>query len=63
MAGSDRRRTGVLGRWRDKRDKRRQRSAEKARVEGEARRELERAGKSDLRSGNTGGQGPAAGGF
>jgi hypothetical protein len=46
MAGSDGKRTGVFGTLRNKLDKRRQRRAEKARVASEARREMERSGKS-----------------
>ena len=42
MAGSDGKQTGILGRLRSKRDSRRQRRAEKARVRGEAMREMER---------------------
>jgi hypothetical protein len=42
MAGSDGKQTGILGRLRNKRDTRRQRRAEKARVRGEAMREMER---------------------
>jgi hypothetical protein len=42
MAGSSSKQTGILGRLRDKRDTRRQRRAEKARVRGEATRERER---------------------
>ena len=44
MAGSDGKQTGILGRLRSKRDSRRQRRAEKARVKGEAKREWERTG-------------------
>jgi hypothetical protein len=54
MAGSDGKRTGVLGRLREKRDSRRRRRAEKARVAADARREWERSGKSDPRAGNPG---------
>jgi hypothetical protein len=42
MADSSGKQTGILGRLRDKRDTRRQRRAEKARVRGEAMRERER---------------------
>jgi len=42
MAGSDGKQTGILGRLRNKRDTRRQRLVEKARVRGEAMREMDR---------------------
>ena len=54
MAGSDGKRTGVLGRLREKGDSRRRRRAEKARVAADARREWERSGKPDPRAGNPG---------
>ena len=60
MAGSDARRTGVLGRLRGKIDRFRQRRAEKARVGGEARREWERSGKSAPSERHTG---TGAGGY
>jgi hypothetical protein len=44
MAGLGSKQTGILGRLRTKRDTRRQRRAEKARVKGEAKREWERTG-------------------
>jgi hypothetical protein len=44
MAGSDGKQTGILGRLRDKRDTRRQRRADKVRIQGEAKREWERTG-------------------
>ena len=55
MAGSDGKRTGVLGRLRSKRDSRRQRRAERARVAGEAKREWERSERT-----HHGGPGPGA---
>jgi len=59
MAGSDGKQAGILGRLRNKRDSRRQRRAEKARVGGEAKREWERqeAGRRQ------GGPGVGAGGI
>jgi hypothetical protein len=42
MAGSDGKQTGILGRLRTRRDTRRHRRAEKARIRGEATREMER---------------------
>jgi hypothetical protein len=42
MAGSNGKQAGILGRLRSKRDTRRQRRVEKARVRGEARREIDR---------------------
>jgi hypothetical protein len=42
MADASGKQTGILGRFRNKRDTRRQRRAEKARVRGEAMRERER---------------------
>ena len=42
MVGSDGKQTGILDRLRTRRDTRRQRLAEKARVRGEAVREMER---------------------
>jgi len=60
MAGSDGKGTGVVGRLRNKRESRRQRRAEKARVAGEAKREWERSGKPDLLGGSTGSPGPGA---
>ena len=54
MAGSDGKRTGILGRLRSKRDSRRQRRAEKARVKGEAKREWDQSGNADRRAGATG---------
>jgi hypothetical protein len=42
MAGSSGKQTGILGRLRNKRDTRRHRRAEKARVRGEAMREAQR---------------------
>jgi hypothetical protein len=63
MAGSDGKQAGVLGRLRNKRESRRQRRAEKARVQGEFKREWERSGEVDRpRAGYGGGPGGAAGG-
>ena len=55
MAGSDGKRTGVLGRLRARRAERRQRRAEKARVRDEVKRESERSGRTPH-----GGPGPGA---
>jgi len=42
MAGASGKQTGIFGRLRNKRDTRRQRRAERARVRDEAKREVER---------------------
>jgi hypothetical protein len=55
MAGSDSKRTGVLDRVRNSRDRRRQRRVEKARIGGEIKRESERSGRTPH-----GGPGPGA---
>jgi hypothetical protein len=55
MAGSDNKRTGVLDRLRNRRDRRRQQHAEKARIAGELKRESERSGRTPH-----GGPGPGA---
>jgi hypothetical protein len=46
MAGSGGKQTGILGRLRDTRDRRRQRRAEKAHGKFEAKRGLERSGEA-----------------
>jgi hypothetical protein len=43
MAGVGGKQTGILGRLRNQRDSRRQQRVEKARIRGEAKRELERS--------------------
>ena len=53
MAGSDGKQTGILGRLRNKRDSRRERRAEKARVE--ARRQWEERSRESARNASGGG--------
>ena len=43
MAGSGGKQTGILGRLRTKRDRRRQQQVEKLRIRGDVKRELERS--------------------
>jgi hypothetical protein len=50
MAGSGGKQTGILGRLRTKRDSRRQQRVEKARIRGEAKRELERSRQASHRA-------------
>jgi hypothetical protein len=56
MAGADSKRTGVLDRLRNRRERRRQQHAEKARIAGELKRESERSGRNPH-----GGPGPGPG--
>jgi hypothetical protein len=50
MAGSDGKQTGILGRLRTKRDSRRQQRVEKARIRGEAKREVARSQEASQRA-------------
>ena len=64
MAGSGGKQTGILGRLRNKRDSRRERHAEKARVRDEVKREWARSGEAarvqDRGGSGAGGTGAAA---
>ena len=64
MADSGGKQTGIVGRLRNKRDRRRQRRAEKARVRDEVKREWARSGEAarvqDRGGSGAGGTGAAA---
>jgi hypothetical protein len=58
MAGSSGKQAGILGRLRSKRDSRRQRRVEKARISGEAKRQVERSQEASQRAYRGGAGGP-----
>jgi hypothetical protein len=58
MAGSGGKQTGILGRLRNTRDRRRQQHVEKARIRGEVKRELERSQEASQRAYRGGAGGP-----